>query len=314
MADQLTTSFTGSSSIENAPLVGLEIRETTGVARADRGRKLGILFWICVGWLALNVLLAVFANLLPLPDPNYQNVSVINAGPAWGHLLGTDDLGRDILSRLIYGARVSLVIGFGAILIGLFLGGTLGLIAGYVRGTSETIFNSAALVLLAFPPLVAIIAVFAFWVHPNDSAVTVTAKITLVIGILASPLLYRVINASTLSYSTREFVTAAKGLGATTWRIIFRELLPNVMPAIVSFALIGVATVIVLEGSLAFLGLSVQAPTPSWGNMIYEGREYLSNNLWLTLFPALAIVSFLLALNFVGDRLRQRFDISEGRL
>jgi peptide/nickel transport system permease protein len=285
----------------NAPAV------VAGRTRSDGGRPLGPLFWICVGWLALNVFLAIFANLLPFPNPNYQNFNFINSGPGWNHLLGTDDLGRDILSRLVYGARVSLVIGFGAVAIGLAIGGTLGMIAGYVRGTTETILNSLALVLLAFPPLVAIIAVVAFWGQSEG-------KITLVIGVLSAPLLFRVITASTLSYSTREFVTAAKGLGATSGRIIFRELLPNVMPAIVSFALIAVAFVIILEGSLAFLGLSVQAPTPSWGNMINEGREYLSNNLWLTLFPALAIVSFLLALNFVGDRLRQRFDIAESRL
>ncbi len=270
-------------------------------------KKLGVLFWICVGWLGLNVLLALIANLLPLPNPSYENFNAVNAGPAWGHLLGTDDLGRDILSRLIYGARVSLGIGFGAIAIGLLIGGTLGLIAGYVRGAFETLANSVALVFLAFPPLVAIIAIVAFW---GESL----WKIMLVLGILSSPLLFRVITASTLSYSTREFVTAARSLGATTRRIIFREIVPNVMPTIVSYGLIGVALVIILEGSLAFLGLSVPPPTPSWGNMLNEGREFLSQNLWLTLFPALVIFSFLLALNFVGDRLRQHFDISEGRL
>ncbi len=281
----------------------------TGVSDAyiPESKRLGVFFWICVGWLALNILAAILANVLPLAAPNYENFNAINAGPAWGHLLGTDDLGRDILSRLIYGARVSLVIGFGAIAIGLVIGGTLGLVAGYVRGITETLLNSVALVFLAFPALVAIIAVVAFWGNAEW-------KITLVLGILSAPLLFRVICASTLSYSTREFVTAAKGLGATTSRIIFKEIVPNVMPTIVSYSLIGVALVIILEGSLAFLGLSVSPPTPSWGNMLNEGREYLSQNLWLTLFPAIAIFSFLLALNFVGDRLRQRFDISEGRL
>jgi peptide/nickel transport system permease protein len=313
VTDQLTT-------VAAEPAIAAPSATATATGGKAKGDKLGVFFWICAGWLALNVLLALFANLLPLPDPNNQNVSVINAGPGWGHLFGTDDLGRDILSRVIYGARVSLVVGFGAILIGLLIGGTLGLVAGYVRGLTETILNSAALVLLAFPPLVAVIAVVAFWVHPTDSVTMVTAKITVLFGVLASPLLFRVITASTLSYSTREFVTAAKGLGATTSRIIFRELLPNVLPAIISFALIGVATVIILEGALAFLGLSVPAPTPSWGNMINEGRNYLQgspgnpSNVWLTLFPALAIVSFLLALNFVGDRLRQYFDVAGSRL
>jgi peptide/nickel transport system permease protein len=272
-----------------------------------RKKRMGILFWICVAWLALNIILAILANVLPFPNPNYENFNLINAGPGWGHLLGTDDLGRDILSRLVYGARISLVIGFGAIAIGLLLGGTAGLIAGYLRGTLETILNAVALVGLAFPALIGIIAITAFWGESEW-------KITLIIGVLSAPLLFRVIFASTISFSTREFITAARGLGATTWRIVFKELLPNVLPAIVSFSLIGVATVIILEGSLAFLGLSVPPPAPSWGNMIAEGREYLSQNLWLTLFPCLAIFSFLLALNYVGDRLRQRFDVSEGRL
>jgi peptide/nickel transport system permease protein len=272
--------------------------------------KLGVMFWICSTWLSLNVLLVIFASLLPLPDPEYENSNAIDAGPAMGHILGTDDLGRDILSRIIFGGRTSLAIAFGAVAIGMLIGGTLGLVAGYLRGPWETTLNGAALMLLAFPPLVAIMAVVAFWGQ------TLT-HIMLVIGILASPLLFRVIYASTISYSTREFVTAARGLGATSYRVIFRELLPNVLPAIVSFALIGVATVIILEGALAFLGLSVQPPTPSWGNMINEGRAFLQppqQNLWLTLWPVVTIVLFLLALNFIADKLRQRFDINEGRL
>jgi peptide/nickel transport system permease protein len=272
--------------------------------------KLGVMFWICTGWLSANILLVILANLLPLPDPQNEDPNAIDAGPAMGHLLGTDDLGRDIFSRIIFGGRTSLAIAFGAVAIGMLIGGTLGMVAGYLRGAWETTMNGAALMLLAFPPLVAIMAVVAFWGQ------TLT-HIMLVIGILASPLLFRVIYASTISYSTREFVTAARGLGATSYRVIFRELLPNVLPAIVSFALIGVATVIILEGALAFLGLSVQPPTPSWGNMINEGRAFLQppqQNLWLTLWPVVTIVLFLLALNFIADKLRQRFDINEGRL
>lgn len=279
--------------------------------------KLGVLFWICVGWLSFNVLLVLFANLLPLPNPDYQNINALNASPSWSHLLGTDDLGRDLLSRIIYGGRVSLSIAFFSVLIGMLLGGTVGLIAGYLRGAWETTMNAIFLMLLAFPPLVAILAVSAFWIHATDSTVTVIGKLTLAIGILASPLLFRVIYASTLSYSSREFVTAARGLGATSYRVIFRELLPNVLPAIVSFALIGMATVIILEGALAFLGLSVAPPTPSWGNMINEGRQYLQppeQNIWITIWPVVTIVLFLLALNFIADKLRQRFDISDGRL
>jgi peptide/nickel transport system permease protein len=220
---------------------------------------------------------------------------------------------------------VSLVIAFGAVAIGMLLGGTLGLVAGYLRGAWETITGSAALALLAFPPIIAVLAVGGIWIRKEDviqhispdSTGMVVFKTTVIIGIISAPLLFRVIYASTISFSTREFVTAARGLGASSRRIIFRELLPNVMPAIISFALVGVTLVIILEGSLAFLGLSVQPPTPSWGNMINEGRESLQNSppsIGLTLWPVLTVVLFLLALNFMTDKIRQRFDINEGRL
>lgn len=270
-------------------------------------KKLGWFFWACAAWIALVILAAIFANLLPLKNPLFQDYNALNKGPSSSHLLGTDDLGRDIFSRIIYGARVSLVIGFGAILIGLAIGGTLGIMSGYLRGKFDTVTNSASYVLLAYPAIVAIIAIVAFWGNA-------WWQITLILGVAASPLLYRVVRASTLSYSTREFVMSARALGASNGRILVKEILPNVLPAIASFSLIGVATVIVLEGSLAFLGLSVQPPTPSWGNMINEGRTELTTDPWLVLFPALAIFLFLLALNFVGDRLRQHFDVTVGRL
>ena len=187
-----------------------------------------------------------------------------NAGPGWGHLLGTDDLYRDILSRLIYGARVSLVVGFGGALIGLILGGIPAMISAYRRGRIDTALNTGSYVVLAFPAIVAVIAIVSFWGHN-------LWKITLIIGIFGAPLIFRVVRASTLSYATRDFVLAAKALGASDTRILAREILPNIMPTIVSFGLIAVATIIVLEGSLAFLGLSVPPPTPSWGNMLNEG-------------------------------------------
>lgn len=284
----------------------LEAEGLAAAAAPPKAKGLGVLFWVCVGWVALNILAAIFAGVLPIADPNNQTAA-INAGPSTAHLLGTDDLGRDILSRLIYGARVSLIVGFGSIAIGLGLGGTLGMLAGFRRGIIDSFLNSVSYVLLAFPALVAIMAVVAFWGQDEW-------KITVIIGLASTPLLFRIVRASTLSYSTREFVTAARTLGATDRRILVREILPNILPAAVSFALIGVATVIVLEGSLAFLGLSVQPPTPSWGNMLNESRTYLSQNLWLALFPALAMFSFLLAINLIGDRLRQHFDVSEVKL
>lgn len=274
-------------------------------------RRLGPVFWVCVGWVACNVLAAILAGVLPLKSPTLQTTA-INAGPSAAHIFGTDDLGRDIFSRVVFGARVSMVVGFGGMAIGLALGGTAGMIAAYRRGRVDTVVNAASYVLLAFPALVAVIAVVTFWGHS-------LWKITLVIGVASSPLVFRLVRAATLSYATRDFVTAARALGASDRRILGRELLPNILPTVVSFSLIGVASIIVLEGSLAFLGLSVTPSTPSWGNMLNESRNGLNSiagqsNPWLVLFPALAMFLFLLAINLAGDRLRQHFDVTEVKL
>jgi peptide/nickel transport system permease protein len=272
-------------------------------------RPLGLLFWFAIGFFGLVVVLAIIANLLPLPNPDFQNYNAINATPSVHHILGTDDLGRDLLSRLIYGARVSLVVGFGAVVIGMLVGGTLGLVSGYKGGRLDVALNAGAFVLLAFPAIVAVIAIVAFW---GSSLL----KITLIIGVATIPLLYRVVRAASLSFANREFVTAAKTMGASSTRIVFKEILPNVVPAAVTFGLITVAGVIVIEGSLAFLGLSVPLPTPSWGNMIAEGSANgnLSTNPYIMLWPVIAMFLLLLSINLIGDRLRQRFDIREGLL
>jgi peptide/nickel transport system permease protein len=272
-------------------------------------KPLGLLFWLALGWVSLVVILAIIANLLPLPNPNFQNYAAINASPSIHHILGTDDLGRDLLSRLIYGSRVSLVVGFGAVVIGMLVGGTLGLVSGYKGGRLDVSLNAGAFVLLAFPAIVAVIAIVAFW---GQSLL----KITIIIGVATIPLLYRVVRASSLSFANREFVIAARTMGANSTRIVFREILPNVIPAAVTFGLITVAGVIVIEGSLAFLGLSVPLPTASWGNMISEGsgNGNLSTNPYIMLWPVLAMFLLLLSINLIGDRLRQRFDIREGLL
>jgi peptide/nickel transport system permease protein len=272
-------------------------------------KPLGILFWLALGWVGLVVILAIIANLLPLPSPDYQNYSAINASPSLHHLLGTDDLGRDLLSRLIFGARVSLIVGFVSVAFGMLIGGTLGLISGYKGGRLDVSLNAGAFVLLAFPAIVAVIAIVAFW----GSSLW---KITLVLGVAVIPLLYRVVRASSLSFANRDFVVAARTLGATSSRIIFREILPNVVPVAVTFGLITIAGVIVIEGSLAFLGLSVPLPTPSWGNMISEGAANgnLQTNPYIMMWPVLSMFLLLLSINLIGDRLRQRFDIREGLL
>ena len=287
--------------MSNIPTAADSIPALTGSSDIAKKKRfdVGLVFWIFTLWIAITVLAAIFASLLGLQDPNQGNYDILNQGPTTAHWFGTDDLGRDIFSRVIYGARVSLTVGFGAL--------TIGMIAAYRRGPVDIIVSSASYVMLAFPALVAVIAIVAFWGHE-------IWKITIIIGVASIPLVFRVVRAATLSYATRDFVTAAKSQGATDWRIITKELFPNVLPAIISFYLIGVASVIILEGALAFLGLSVQPPTASWGNMISESRTYLSQNPWLVLFPSLAMVFFLVALNLIGDILRSTLDVQESQL
>lgn len=288
--------------------------ELVAEAAADVTKKrLGIVFWLCVGWIGLVAFCAIFAGLLPLHDPDIGNYSwPQNGGPSWTNWLGTDDLYRDIFSRLMFGARVSLIVGFGGALLGMLLGGVPAMYSAYRRGRVDTILNTGSYVLLAFPALVAVIAIVSFWGHA-------LWKITLIIGVFGAPLIFRIVRASTLSYASRDFVLAAKALGASDTRILAREILPNVMPTIVSFGLIVVATIIVLEGTLAFLGLSVSPPTPSWGNMLNEGSTLLvgakgQTNVWLVIFPASAMFLLLISLNVVADKLRQYFDVTEIKL
>jgi peptide/nickel transport system permease protein len=278
------------------------------VEKPEQKKPLGILFWICVGWIGLNVIGAIFANVLPLENPLFQNYTLINAGPSLHHLFGTDDLGRDIFSRVVYGSRISIAAGVGAMIIGFGVGAPLGMLTAYRRGRFDKIVTTIMYAILAFPAIVATIAVLSFWVPRN------LFKIIVVIGIASIPIIFRVIRAATLSIATKDFVVAAKVQGASDRRILFKELLPNVMPILISFLLIGIATVVTLEGTLAFLGLSVNPPTPSWGNMINEARTVLAQNPWLAIFPSLALCLFLLALNFIGDRLRTHYDVAEVKL
>jgi peptide/nickel transport system permease protein len=261
-----------------------------------------------VGWIGLNLVGAIFANVLPLVNPLYQNYSLIDAGPSLHHFFGTDDLGRDIFSRVVYGSRISISAGLGAMIIGFGVGAPLGMLSAFRRGRLDHVVTTIMYAVLAFPAIVATIAVLSFWTPRN------LFKIVVVIGVAAIPVIYRVIRAATLSVATKEFVVAAKMQGASDRRILLGELLPNIAPILISFLLIGVATVVTLEGALAFLGLSVNPPTPSWGNMINEARTVMAQNPWLVIFPSLVLCLFLLSLNFIGDRLRTHFDVADVKL
>jgi peptide/nickel transport system permease protein len=281
--------------------------DTAAVSPVRERRRVGALFIAAVGWIALIVLAAALAGFLPIATPTDMDILARRAPPGAEHWLGTDQLGRDEFSRLIYGARISLTVGLLAPVIGVLIGGCLGMLAGYFRGRFETLTVGGVDVLLAFPPLVFVLAVTAYL---GQSVL----NITLVIGVLSIPAFTRVARAVTLSLSEREFVVAARALGATHARILLRELLPNVALPLVAFFLLGVAVTIVVEGALSFLGLGVPPPAPSWGSMIGEGRENLDIAPWLAFLPALFMFLSVLAFNIVGDTLRALTDPRPGTL
>jgi len=285
----------------------IDVAEEAVTQPARKGRRLGMLFWVAIGWLLFVFAVAIFANMLPLRSPTDMDMLERRAPFSAEHWLGTDGLGRDELSRLIHGARISLVVGLCAPVIGLIGGGALGMLAGYFRGRFESMVVGSMDVLLAFPPLILALAVTAYLGQS-------IFNLTLILGLLSVPAFMRVARASTLTLARREFVIAAQALGATHARILLRELLPNVMLPLLAFFLLGVAVIIVVEGSLSFLGLGVPPPISSWGSMIGEGRESLDVAPRLAFLPAAAMFLTVLAFNLVGDTLRALTDPRQGAL
>ena len=285
----------------------LGIDEVAVTSPAGRSRRLGTLFWMAVVWMTFVFAVAALADLLPLPSPTDMDMLERRQPFSMLHWLGTDGLGRDELARLIYGARISLIVGVCAPIIGLTIGGALGMLAGYFRGRFETLVVGSMDVLLAFPPLVLALAVTAYLGQS-------IFNLTCILGVLGIPAFMRVARASTLTLARREFVIAAQALGATHARILLRELLPNVILPLFAFFLLGVAVTIVVEGALSFLGLGVPPPVASWGSMIGEGRESLDIAPRLAFLPAVAMFLTVLSFNLVGDTLRAITDPRQGAL
>lgn len=297
------------SELESAEIAG-QVTAVTEPAGPSRRKKKGngILFWLALAWVALVVFSALFASFLPLADPNDQSIADRLEPPfGEGGILGNDGLGRDVLSRLAYGARVSLQISIAAVAVGIAVGGTLGMLVGYFRGVLETLIMSAINIILAFPALILLL----FIVAVRGQSLS---AITIAISFLSIPVYTRVARATTLAVSQREFVLAARALGARDTRILFREIMPNVILPVISFGLVALGVVIVAEGALAFLGLSVEAPAATWGSMIAEGKRHLTDTVWVAFVPSLVMFLTVLSLNFVGDNLRSRFDVKESAL
>ncbi|MEV4562892.1 dipeptide/oligopeptide/nickel ABC transporter permease/ATP-binding protein [Nonomuraea sp. NPDC049419] len=270
-------------------------------------RRLGPAFWLAACWIGLVLLAAVLADLLPLARYDETLAGPPQSGPSAAHPFGTDGLGRDVLSRVVYGARVSLGVGVGAVLLGLGIGAPLGILAGYRRKAADAVIMAVNDVAQAFPALVFALAVVAF-------AGASLRNVLIVLGVLGIPSWVRLIRGATLTFAEREFVLAARVLGTRDRRILWREIVPNVAVPAASYAFIGMAVVVVAEGSLAFLGLSVQAPTPTWGGLINEGRTLMETAPHVVLAPSVVMFLTVLSFNLVGDRLRSLTDVRESGL
>jgi len=263
--------------------------------------KRHFLFILGAGIVLTMAFLAVFAPSLSPYSPTEPNVDMILLSPSSEHLLGTDAIGRDIFTRLLYGARVSLWVGFIAVGISSLIGVTLGLISGYFGGIIDEIIMRIVDIMLCFPSFFLILAVIAF-LEPS------MMNIMIVIGLTSWTGLTRLVRAETLSLRERDFILAARLSGASKVRILFIHILPNTLAPVLVSATLGIAGAILVESSLSFLGLGVQPPYPSWGNMLLDGKDVLSNAPWLSLFPGLAIFITVLGYNLLGESLRDILD------
>jgi peptide/nickel transport system permease protein len=260
-----------------------------------------LLHRLAMVWLALVLTATLTANWLPIPDPLAQSLSDMLAKPDAARWFGADSLGRDVFSRTIHGFRITLVVSLGSVAFGLALGGLLGIIAGYYRGWIERVILMVVNVLLAFPPLVLIIAMVAY---PGQALV----KVIVALGIVFTPAVVRIARANTLRLSELEFVTAARAAGMGNARIIFRELLPNLVPALLAYALLLVAVGALAEAGLSFLGLGVPPPAPSLGSLMASEQSRVMDAPHAVFLPALMLFLTIFALNLVGEQIQKRID------
>lgn len=255
--------------------------------------------WLALGWTVVIVLGALIVDFLPLPearDPQFAltTPSLLPPDLSSDFLLGTDSQGLDVLGGLLYGARVSLVVGIGGVLVGALIGGALGLVAGYRGGWTDRVVSIFTDTLLAFPSLILLIAIVTV-LNPT------LPNVTLALGIMVVPSFARLVRANAMTYSKRDFVTAARSLGAGEIRIMLREVAPNILPAIFSYSFMLVAVLIVAEASLSYLGLSIPRPEPTWGNMISAGQSDFQRYPYLVGIPAAVLFLTVLSFNQLGE-------------
>jgi peptide/nickel transport system permease protein len=278
-----------------------------GAVPARRRRRWPVPIVAAAGFVGALVVVAVAAPYLAPHDPERGSLRARLAGPTWqaadgkAHALGTDHLGRDVLSRVIFGTRVSLTVGFAAVVIGGLVGGLLGLVAGYRAGWLDEVIMTVADAQLAFPFILLAIGIIAV-LGPSFP------NLIVVVGLSGWVTYARVLRSQVLSLRRREFVDAILGLGGSVPRVLLRHILPNVGSTLMVIATLELARAIVLEATLSFLGLGIQPPTPSWGGMIQEGREYLDTAWWISIFPGAVLMLTSLVVSRTGDWLRDVLD------
>lgn len=250
------------------------------------------------------VLVAVLAPVLPIPDPAATDWGAVRKAPSAAHWLGTDELGRDVLSRMIWGAQASLLAGVVSVLIAVLLGVPLGLAAGYFGGWTDSVISRVTEALLATPFLILAIALAAFLGPSLTNAM-------IAIGVSATPIFIRLTRGQVLSVKTEDYVEGARAVGLSHLPIIGRYILPNVFPPILVQATLTIATAIIAEASLSFLGLGQQPPAPSWGSMLNVAKNFMSQAPWMAIWPGVAIFLVVLGFNLLGDGLRDALDPRE---
>jgi peptide/nickel transport system permease protein len=295
---------------------------TGTVASLKVRKKVPQLGWMFgVAWLAVLGFCAFTANYLPFIRTYDAKIQVggrakkYGLGPGWTAWFGTDNSSHDVFARCIYGARQTLIIGVGATIIGLTVGGFLGVIAGYYRGWADRIVSIVVDCLLALPPLLLALLLIqrSDQIKETITAIawlTRTQEIMITLGILSIAPFARIVRAQTLGLRERDFVLASRSVGAKNSRVIWREIFPNLVPAMVTVAVTGLGILIAAEGTLAFLGLGVERPQ-TWGKMIDASRDDLAKAWWAAIFPCLFLFLTVLSFNFIGDRLARKFDIRE---
>jgi peptide/nickel transport system permease protein len=278
------------------------IADTTSLQRPRKRRSLELGVAFALAWMILLIALAALAPYVGVQNPDDGDLLDILSLPSVEHWLGTDSLGRDTFARAVYGAQVSLTVALGSVSIGLAIGGTLGLVGGYFGRWPDRIIMGTMTVLLCFPGVILAIALV-------SSLGPSVANVTFAIGVIFVPAFARIARANTLSLRSREFVLAAQSLGAKLPRILMREILPNLMPALLSYAVVMLGVAILAEAALGFLGLSVRPPRPSWGGMIAAERGNLADAPHAVFIPAAVMFFTVLAINWLGEATRRLFDI-----